>query len=85
MMDVNDIDNALHEIRQMVLVAIGAHESLLGGDPDPEVFSMPRRDAEMLSFSIFDVLKRVEDLKEKLTEPARPQAKIVLIGGNECA
>ncbi|MET4794686.1 hypothetical protein ABIF64_006864 [Bradyrhizobium japonicum] len=84
MMDANDIDNALHEIRQMVLVAIGAHESLLG-DPDPEVFSMPRRDAEMLSFSIFDVLKRVEDLKEKLTEPARPQAKIVLIGGNECA
>jgi hypothetical protein len=81
MMDVNDIDNALHEIRQMALVALGATEGLLRSDTDPAFFQLPAEDSEMLAFSVIDILKRVEDLKNGLTEPARPEAKIVLIGG----
>jgi hypothetical protein len=31
-MDTNDVDVSLHEIEQMALVAVNAHESLVGSD-----------------------------------------------------
>jgi hypothetical protein len=73
-MDTDQIDYALHEITQMVLVAIGAHESLMGMEADPGIFQMPARDAEMLSFSVFDLQKRVEALRASLY-PAAQLAK----------
>jgi hypothetical protein len=79
MMDINDIDNALHEIKQMALVAIGAAESLTSDNRDPSsneprfFFHLSERDTDLLSFSIFDILRRVGELKDGLT------------GGNECA
>ena len=62
-MDKDEIDNALHEIRQMCLVAYGATDSLVRSDTDPGFFELPAADAEMLCFSISDLLKRVETLK----------------------
>jgi hypothetical protein len=41
-MDTNDVDVSLHEIEQMALVAVNAHESLVGSDT-PLVFSKCRR------------------------------------------
>jgi hypothetical protein len=38
MMDRNDIDFALFEIEQMVLVAVGAQENHYRNDADPEFF-----------------------------------------------
>jgi hypothetical protein len=48
-MDVNDIDNLLHEIQQVCLVAVRAHESLFASDTAPGFFQMPSEDAELLS------------------------------------
>jgi hypothetical protein len=42
---------------------VGAQENLYRSDTAPEFFQMPAADSEMLSFSIFDVLKRVEGLR----------------------
>jgi hypothetical protein len=37
----------------------------------------------MLSFAVFNLLERVNELKERLTEPEKPTAMIR--GGGECA
>jgi hypothetical protein len=50
----------------MVLVAVGAQENLFRSDTAPEFFQMPDADANMLSFSVFDVLKRIEVLRAAL-------------------
>lgn len=71
MMDINDIDNALHEIKQMALVAIGAAEGLKSdnGDPSSEairVFHLSEAETDLMSFAIFDILRRVGELKSRL-------------------
>jgi hypothetical protein len=66
-MDKNDLDNALHEIRQMVLVALEATEDLRRRDAEPALFQLPAEDSEMLSFSLYDLHKRVVELKDGLT------------------
>jgi hypothetical protein len=63
MLDRNDLDQALFGIRQMALVAIGAQESLMGSETRPGVFEMPAMEANLLSFSVFDLLDRVEALE----------------------
>jgi hypothetical protein len=82
MMDINDIDNALHEIKQMALIAIGAAEHLISDNTEPRIFHLSERDTDMLSFSIFDILRRVGELKDGLD---RSTATIVRIAGNDCA
>jgi hypothetical protein len=37
-MDMNDVDGSLHEIEQMALVAVNAHESLMGSDTAHRLF-----------------------------------------------
>jgi len=49
------VDLSLHEIEQMALVAIKAHESLVGSDTAEGFFQMPAEDAELLIFSTFDI------------------------------
>jgi hypothetical protein len=72
MMDINNIDNALHEIKLMALVAIGAAENLTSDNTEPSsdeprVFHLSERDTDLLlSFSIFDILRRVGELKDGL-------------------
>ena len=78
-MDMDQIDGALHEIQQMVLVAIGAQESLMGGDAAPGLFQMPAQDAEMLGFSVFDILKRVRALRESLYQPEPAKAPVLTL------
>jgi hypothetical protein len=68
-MDMNDVDGSLHEIEQMVLVAVNAHESLLGSDTAPGFFQMPAEDSNLLSFSVYDLLKRVRALRAELRSP----------------
>jgi hypothetical protein len=73
MKDMNDIDNALHEIKQMALVAIGAAEGLKSDNPDPSpdalrVFHLSEAETDLLAFAIFDILKRVGELKAGLFE-----------------
>ena len=85
MMDIDQIDNSLYEIKQMVMVAIGATDDLIGSDVEPGFFRLPGADAEMLSFAV-NLLEIVNELKERLTEPEKPTAKIFPIrGGGECA
>ena len=68
-MDRDDIDQALHEISMMVSVALGAVETLQATDTAPRVFQMPDEAGELLSFSVFDIDKRVKALKAALCPP----------------
>ena len=63
-MDKNAIDIAIHEIKQMVLVAIVAAENLTASDTDPRYFRLSELDTDLLSFSIFDIQERVAKLKD---------------------
>jgi hypothetical protein len=63
-MDRNAIDNALHEIGQMIRVSLSASDGLMGSDTSPGFSSC--HDAELLLFSIFDIEKRVAELKAAL-------------------
>jgi len=69
MLDRNDIDLALYQMRQMARVAIGAQESLLGSETDPGVFEMPAVEANILSFACFDLLARIEALEAAICAP----------------
>jgi hypothetical protein len=61
-MDKNAIGIAIHEIKQMVLVAIVAAET--ASDTDPRYFRLSESDTDLLSFSIFDIQERVTKLKD---------------------
>jgi hypothetical protein len=78
MMDMNDVDCSLHEIEQMVLVAVGAHESL-SSDTTPGFFQMPEEDSELLSFSVYDILKRVRALRAELQPPEAAKASVLTL------
>ena len=65
-MDMDAIDLALHEISMMVSVALGAAETLQATDTAPRFFQMPDEAGELLSFSVFDIDKRVKALKAAL-------------------
>jgi hypothetical protein len=65
-MDMNDVDTTLNEIEQMALVAVGAHESFMGSDTAPGSFQMPKEDSDLLSFSVYDILKRIRELRAAL-------------------
>jgi hypothetical protein len=70
-MDMDEVDGSLHEIEQMVLVAVNAHESLTGSDTAPGFFQLPAEDSELLSFSVYDLLKRVRALRAEMHPPHR--------------
>lgn len=78
-MDINDIDLALHEIEQMVLVAINADEGCVGSDTASGFFQLPAQDAELLCFSLFDIQKRVRALREELNPPERAKAPVLTL------
>jgi hypothetical protein len=65
-MDKNAIDLALHEIQQMVLVAIDAAETLSGSDTDPDICQISYEKHNLLDFSLFDLDKRVKALRGAL-------------------
>ena len=67
MKDINEIDLALHDIQQMVSVAINAAETLSGGEADPDICQMPYDKHNLLDFSLFDIEKRVKALRDGLT------------------
>jgi hypothetical protein len=75
----NDVDGSLHEIEQMVLIAVGAHESMMGSDTAPGFFQMPEEDAELLSFSVYDLLKRVRALRAELRAPESAKAPVLTL------
>jgi len=62
-LDINDIQTAVHEIGQMVLVALGPVEDLVRSDVEPGFSHLPAAQAEMLCFALYDLHKRVAELK----------------------
>jgi hypothetical protein len=62
-LDKDEIDTALHEIGMMVTVLLGAAEYLHASEATHDVFEIPHDWAELLSFSAYDVHKRVKELK----------------------
>jgi hypothetical protein len=78
-MDTNDVDVSLHEIEQMALVAVNAHESLVGSDTAPGFFQMPAEEPELLSFSVYDLLKRVRALRAELQPPEAAKARVLTL------
>lgn len=74
-MDLEVIDQALHEIQQMVEVSIRAAEGLhgVGDDFAPwRVSQMPRADHELLDFSLIDLARRVKASRAMLFEGHGP-------------
>lgn len=65
MMDTNAIDLALHEIEQMVSVAIDAAGNLNGSDDG--ISQMPYAKHNLLDFSLFDIEKRLKALRAGLS------------------
>jgi len=65
---INDIDNALHELRQMTIIAIRTKESISKDihQHDPEAF-------EALSFSLHNILERVGNLRTELLGQEDPE------------
>jgi hypothetical protein len=79
-MDMNDIDCSLHEIEQMLLFALKAQDSFLGGDTARHgFFQIPAEDAELLSFSVHDLLKRVRALRADIYPPERAEARVLTL------
>ena len=69
MSKIDDIDFATHDIEQMIEVAIRAASSLLGAEHNKQKVEMPARDAQLLDFSLNDLAKRVEVLREIIERP----------------
>ena len=78
-MDIDQIDGALHEIEQMVMVSILAQDNALASDTVPGYFQMPAGDAEMLAFAIFDLQKRVKALRTDLYPPEPVKAPVLTL------
>jgi hypothetical protein len=81
-MDLEAIDQALHEIQQMVEVSIRAAEGLqsAGEYPAPwRVSQMSRADHELLDFSLIDLARRVEASRAMLFEGDRPAKPVLSI------
>ena len=47
----------------MVLVALGPVDDLVGSDVEPGYFHLPAAQGEMLCFALYDLHKRVGELK----------------------
>jgi hypothetical protein len=77
-MDLDAIDGALHEISMMVSVLLTAAESLMGSDATPDVYEMPRDAGELLSFSAFDIDKRVNALRDAVC-PMRTRSNVLAL------
>jgi hypothetical protein len=66
--DYNEIDNALHELRQMTIISLRMRESISEATHlhNPEVF-------EALSFSLHNILERVDNLRTELLGEEDPE------------
>ena len=82
-MDIDEIQDALHQLSMMVTVFLSAQEDMVVPETNLSVFQMPRAAGEMLSFASYDLDKRVKVLRDKLNLPTGTVLRIV--GGNECA
>jgi hypothetical protein len=65
MMEMKDADYALHEIRQMIIIARRSMESPKPSN-DPAYLLVPAWEVETLRFSIADILNRVDALTDEL-------------------
>jgi hypothetical protein len=66
--DYTEIDNALHELRQMAIISIRMREGISEATRmhDPEMF-------EALSFSLHNILERVDNLSVELLGEEDPE------------
>ena len=79
MSKICDIDYAVHDIEQMVEVALRSSGSLLGAGHDKQKFELPAEDAQLLDFSLNDIAKRVKALRENIEVP---EHAATVVGGN---
>ncbi|MBR1145070.1 hypothetical protein [Bradyrhizobium sp. AUGA SZCCT0431] len=70
MSKICDIDFAVHDIEQMVEVALRSSGSMLRAEHDKQKFEMPAQDAQLLDFSLNDIAKRVKALRDIIEQPA---------------
>jgi hypothetical protein len=68
----------------MAVVARSSIRNMTKSDADNTFYELRDEDGDLVSFSISDILKRVESLRAAMFEPARQAAKIVVIGGGKC-
>jgi hypothetical protein len=60
-----EFEQALHGVRQMTLVAVGASESMVGSEAEPGFNRLPNEDAEM---------KRLDELTDRMIEGSKAAA-----------
>jgi hypothetical protein len=73
---LDEFDLNLADIRQMVLVGLGAAQDLRRCEDDPGYYQLPERESEMVLFSLHDLLRRVEELRRELSAAAEAAAEI---------
>jgi hypothetical protein len=72
MIDVNDIDGPLQEIKHMAEFAAGlAAEGLNANDAMPGYFQIPTSEGNQLAFCCNDILRRIEELMASVTSAAK--------------
>ena len=81
---IDEIDMALHGIQQMIEVSIRSAVYLHGSEKDKGTYSMPREEAELLCFSIYDLEMRVKAFRtminpEYADHPRRRQPAVLSI------
>ena len=84
--EMDGIDMALHEIQQMIAVSLIAAETLHGSEEDKGISQMPRGDADLLHFSLYDLDKRIkaamammETFAERKDSPSRQPAVLSIV------
>ena len=69
MSKICDIDYAVHDIEQMVEVALRSSVSMLRAEHDKQKFEMPAQDAQLLDFSLNNIAKRLKAVREIVEQP----------------
>ncbi len=81
--NLDEVDLNLADIQQMVEVGIRATQDLRRGN-DPSYYRLPAGDSEMLTFSLFDLRRRVENLRAWLSSADAPK-KLVKVARSQSA
>jgi hypothetical protein len=69
---IDDVEGPLHEIQHMAQFAAGLAADGLSSHEAPEgYFQIPTKEGNQLAFCCYDLLRRVDELLESISSPAK--------------
>jgi hypothetical protein len=70
MINIDDVEGPLTELQHMAQFAAGLAANGLSGHPDG-FFQIPTKEGNQLAFCTYDILRRVDELLESISSPAK--------------